>query len=76
MDIWLLLCMIFVASAIFEYATLLAIRYDKGRKINGWLEVSEDKQDKCNKIDKLSLTVFLCIYVHVVAAYFLFVTQM
>ena len=70
--------MIFVASAIFEYAILLAIRFDKGRKINGWLEESDkkEKENRCNKIDKVSLSVFLCIYTHVVVEYFLFVTKM
>ena len=34
MDIWLLLCMVFVALATFEYAIMLAMRFGTHFKIN------------------------------------------
>ena len=47
MDIWLLLSMMFVASAIFEYAVLLAIRFGKNWKINEEKNAQKKKEQKC-----------------------------
>ena len=76
MDIWLLLCMMFVAFATFEYALLLAIRFGKGRMLNAEEIAFEDKEDKCNKVDTTSLRLFIGTYILTVVAYFSVVTQM
>ena len=70
MDIWLLLSMMFVAFAIFEYAVLLAIRFGKSRKINGEKGASRNEEIKCNKVDRMALRMFLGTYIFVAATYF------
>ena len=69
MDIWLLLCMLFVALVTFEYAILLSILFGKGKKINMKGSI-ENKQGKCNKVDKMSLIMFVGIYILTVGTYF------
>ena len=69
MDVWLLLCILFVALATFEYAILLSIRFGKGKKRNE-KGSREDKQEKCYKVDKMSLRMFVGIYILTVATYF------
>ena len=54
MNVWLLVCMMFVASVTFEYAILLAIRFGKGNKITA-KGGAENKGGKCGKVDKISL---------------------
>ena len=70
MDIWLLLCMMFVALATFEYAVLLAIWFGKGKNICAQGEVGPNKEDKCNKMDRISLKIFFGIYIFTVGSYF------
>ena len=65
----------FVAFAVFEYAVLLSIQFGKGRMVNVEESATEDKKDKCNKVDTISLRLFIGIYILTVAAYFLFVTH-
>ena len=75
MDIWLLLSMIFVALAIFEYAVMLAIRFGKGGKINAGQGGGKDKDKLCCKVDRISLKMFLGTYILMVVIYFYVVTQ-
>ena len=70
MDIWLLVSMMFVASAIFEYAVLLAIRFGRSRKINGEKGISGNEERNCNKVDRMALKIFLGTYILAVAIYF------
>ena len=75
MDIWLLLCMVYVTLATFQYALLIAIRFNKGRKIREvdrmW-DATNDKVEKCNKIDRVSLILFVGSYLVTVVMYFIF----
>ena len=70
MDLWLLLCMMFVALATFEYAVMLAIRFGKRKKIHTVGDVVQKKEDKCYKMDRISLKIFLGIYILAVGSYF------
>ena len=70
LDIWLLLSMIFVALATFEYAILLKIHFGKD---NGKFkkEVNSRRRDeKCSKMDHYSLISFLIVYGITVFTYF------
>ena len=75
MDIWLLLCMIFVALATLEYAVMLGIRFGKNKKTNPRGAASGKKDDKCIDIDRVSLKMFMGIYVLTVGSYFYTVTS-
>ena len=75
MDIWLLLCTMFVALATFEYAVLLGIRFGKGRTMPMIGGGAEDKEMKCNQVDRISLIMFIGIFILVVVAYFIVVNQ-
>ena len=66
MDIWLLLCMLFVALTILEYAVMLAIRFGKQKR-----DARENQEDKCNYIDRLALWIVMGIYILTVGAYFI-----
>ena len=71
MDIWMLLCMFFVASAQFEYAMQLTISFGKMKK-NGTRAGKEGKtkvEEKCRKIDRYALKIFLGVYILTVGAY-------
>ena len=70
MDIWLLLCMMFVALVTFEYAIMLAIRFGNGNKIHVERLAKEKKEDACNKMDRICLRVFLGIYILTGGSYF------
>ena len=76
MDLWLLLSMMFVALAIFEYAILLGIRFGNGKKIQVKRGTKENKEMAllCKCVDSLSLRMFMGIYILVVGSYFLIVT--
>ena len=66
LDVWLLLCMLFVASALFEYAILLAIRYGKQNKVSAKIVGKEEDAaaiEKCRKIDLHALRVFIVLHV-------------
>ena len=75
MDIWLLLSMMFVALAIFEYAVLLAIRFGKGRKKNTEEGRASNKEKLCSKMDRTSLKMFLGTYILTVVTYILVVAH-
>ena len=65
--------MLFVTLATFEYALLIAIRFNKGRKIvDRMWDATENKVEKCNKIDRVSLIVFVGTYIGTVLMYFIF----
>ena len=74
MDLWLLLCMLFVALALFEYAIMLTIRFgkqDKERSANK----KGTKDDviaemKCRKIDRYALRIFLAAHIATMGSYF------
>ena len=70
MDIWLLLCMLFVAFAIFEYAVMLAIRFGKQKRNLIEKGDEETQEELCNKVDRISLWLFMGIYVFSVGSYF------
>ena len=67
--------MTFVTLSTFEYAVVLAIRFDKGEKIDLERNSAENKVETCNKVDRLSLKVFVGTYIISVGAYFVVVTQ-
>ena len=77
MDIWQLLCMIFVALALFEYAFQLAIRYrEKTKRSKKHFEEHEkDSNQRCLLIDRWALRIFAGLYVLVVGTYFYIVCQ-
>ena len=63
LDIWLLMCMIFVALATFEYAILLKTKFGKQNGKNGQKEADMRKIDEqCRKMDHYALIVFLVAY--------------
>ena len=71
MDIWMLLSMLFVASAQFEYAMQLKIRFGKINKISSssGKEGNAKAEEKCRKIDRCALKAFLGVYILTVGAY-------
>ena len=74
MDFWFLLCMMFVALAMFEYAVLLAIKYGKQNKkfVGKRQMVSDESADaKCHKIDFYALRVFFGVYALAAGTYFI-----
>ena len=75
MDIWLLLSMMFVALAIFEYAILLAIRFGKGRKIEVAEGGATNREKLCSKVDRMSFKMFLGSYILMVVFYFFSITN-
>ena len=68
----MLLCMIFVAAAQFEYAVQLKIRFGNIRKIaaNVGKEDKTRAEEKGRKIDRYALKIFLVAYILTVGAYF------
>ena len=77
MDTWLLLCMIFVALALFEYAFQLVIRYrekTRGNK-NDIEEHEKASKRRCLKIDCWALRIFAGLYILVIGTYFYIVSQ-
>ena len=73
MDYWFLLCIGFVALALFEYAILLKIRYGKQSKVRS--NVKGEKMEKiaeakCSKIDGHAMRVFVAIHGVLVSIYF------
>ena len=67
MDVWMLVCMLFVASAQFEYAVQLKIRFGKG---NNKIGKCGQKEGKCRKMDRNALFIFLGTYTVTVGTYF------
>ena len=72
LDIWLLMCLLFVALATFEYAILLKMTFWKTRKVMTMEDsVDEEKRDKvCHNIDCIALPIFSLIYALTVISYF------
>ena len=73
MDYWFLLCIGFVALALFEFALLLRIRFGKSSKVNG--NQKEDNfekiaEAKCYKIDRHAMRVFIAVHGVLVSIYF------
>ena len=62
--------MMFVALAAFEYTIMLAIRFGKGKKMHAEGDRVANKEKKCNKMDRISLRMFLGIYILAVGSYF------
>ena len=70
LDIWLLLSMIFVALATFEYAVLLAIKFGKQSEGSKKDVDGRKRNEKCRKIDRYALRVFTAAYGVSVFTYF------
>ena len=72
MDVWMFICMLFVAMAKFEYALQLKIRFGTLNKIssNKGKEGNEKTEEKCRRIDKYALRIFLSIYILTLGVYF------
>ena len=73
LDIWLLLCIIFVALALFEYGILLALRFGKQKTKIFDNMIGIDKETyavaKCRKIDRYALKIFMTAHVMIVCTY-------
>ena len=72
MDAWFLICMLFVAMAMFEYAILLAIKFGKQNRIADNKSAAEEKrrQEKCRMIDLYVLRAFIGAYALTICTYF------
>ena len=70
MDIWLLLSMMCVAAATFEYAILLAILFGKSRKVSEEKGESGREEKKCRQVDRMALKMFLGTYILAASSYF------
>ena len=66
MDIWLLMCMLFVALATFEYAILLTAKYGKKSRRNA----HQGAEEKYCKWDNYALKLFMGAYILTVGTYF------
>ena len=72
MDIWMFICMIFVALTKFEYAMQLKIRFGTVSKIS----TPADKRsmtktvENSRKIDRIALIIFFVVYIMTVVGYF------
>ena len=68
----MLLCIIFVAAALFEYAVLLTIRFGKQNKVNDSMIGINDEAEavgKCRKIDLYALRAFIILYALSISGY-------
>ena len=79
LDIWFLICIGFVAMALFEYAILLGIKYGKHNKANN--NQNGEKFDKiaearCRLIDYHAMRVFIALHVVLVGIYFFVLSQL
>ena len=72
MDVWMFICMLFVAMAKFEYAMQLKIRFGTLNQINSNNgEKSNAKtEEKCRRIDRYALRIFIAIYIITLGVYF------
>ena len=77
LDTWLLICMIFVALAMFEYAILLAIKFGKQNKISSEKDPDDERKaaEKCRKIDLYVLRAFIGAHTVAVCTYFYYMLQ-
>ena len=73
LDAWFLICMLFVAMAMFEYAILLSIKFGKQNRITAEKSPGEEKQEqeKCRIIDLYVLRAFIVAHVLTICTYFL-----
>ena len=67
LDKWLLLSMLTVVMATFEYGVLLAIRFGGKDRINNR---KRNIEGKCNKIDHCAFMLFITIYTIATGTYF------
>ena len=72
LDIWFNICIIIVTTAMFEYATLLHIKYGVQSKVVAKKDNEEEIKalKKCRKIDYYALRIFIVTYFPTVVAYF------
>ena len=74
MDAWLLMCMLTVGLAIFEYAICLATLFGKQRKnktnTKGQENAAAAQRSRCHKIDRYALRLFVAAYNMSVGTYF------
>ena len=72
LDVWFLICMAFVALAMFEYAILLAIKFGKQNKISSEKDPNDERKaaEKCCKIDYYVLRAFIGAHTVTVCTYF------
>ena len=73
LDIWILLCMLFVATATFEYAMLLIIRYRKPMDKGKTGDMYDMMEETIRKVDRCALRAFVAIYVLTDSVYFFIV---
>ena len=74
MDIWMFICMIFVALTKFEYAMQLKIRYGTVSKVS----TPGDKESQSRtgrKIDHFALRIFFVVYIMTVGGYFYYLNR-
>ena len=71
MDIWMLICMLFVAMAQIEYAVQLKMRFRKMSKISTDIGKGDKirAEERCNKIDRYALVMFIVAYIMTVGTY-------
>ena len=72
LDVWMLICMSFVAAALFEYALLLNIRYGKVNRISNVVKEqwTVKAEKKCRKVDRYAIRLFVIVHTITVPAYF------
>ena len=72
MDVWMLICMIFVGLAKFEYAIQLKIRFGSMSKINtdGDKNSKIKIEEKCRKIDRYALIILSSLYALTAGCYY------
>ena len=70
LDIWILLCMLFVATATFEYAMLLIIRYRKPMDKRKTGDMYDKIEATIEKADRCAFRAFMAIYVLTDVIYF------
>ena len=65
-------CIVFVASALFEYAVLVTIRFGKQNKVNDSMIGIDDETEavgRCRKIDLYALRAFIILYALFISGY-------
>ena len=77
LDAWFLICMLFVAMAMFEYAILLSIKFGKQNRISAEKSPGEEKkeQETCRIIDLYALRAFIGAHALTICTYFFYTLQ-
>ena len=72
MDIWMFICMIFVALAKIEYAVQLKVKFGEATKIGNvdTKELKRKSEKRYQQIDRYALVTFLVAYIMTVGFYF------